>query len=228
VTLMLAPYIPNIREIHESDIWIKDNCYRYYAIQRRDNCTFTQRMNLWLRAPYCEVCILSHPSYKQELPDITPSNWEYDIAWELGEDTLNQVKIELAADPDFSFLCKKCQRNLAPWHGNAIYIIIYNLEEHYNIPLYTPGKMSPSKKIRDKIFKLYGNVCFACGESGPDLHIDHIYPQSRGGDSAFRNLQPLCKFCGQKKGDTLPEDVDVWSNTYFRHQPSESYESLFW
>lgn len=214
--------------MHESDVWIKAECYRFYVVQRRNICTFVERMNLWLRAPYCEECILSHPLHQHDLPDITPSNWEDDIAWNLGEDTLNQVKNELDADPDFSFLCKKCQRNIAPWHGNPIHAVVYHMEEHYDIPLYTPGKRNPSEKLRNQIFELYGNVCFACGKSGPGLHIDHIFPQSHGGDAAFRNLQPLCELCGQKKGDTLPEDVDVWSNIYFLRQPSDSYEGLFW
>jgi 5-methylcytosine-specific restriction endonuclease McrA len=185
-------------------------------------------MDLWLRAPYCDECILSYPFRREGLPDITEHNWENDIAWKLGEDALLEVQQELGDDPDFAFCCKRCAGGLAPWNGDAVHVVRYHLEEHYGIPLYTPGQKRPPEKLRKEVFKLYGNACFACGRTGEGLHIDHILPQSAGGDAAFRNLQPLCEACGQKKGDAIPEDVDVWSNIYFTRPPSDGYEGLFW
>jgi hypothetical protein len=53
-------------------------------------------------------------------------------------------------------------------------------------------------------------------------------PRFHGGDAAFRNLQPLCTRCGQKKGNTLPTEVSVYSDLYFGPYPSDAYEGLFW
>jgi 5-methylcytosine-specific restriction endonuclease McrA len=163
------------------------------------------------------------------LPDITPENWEVDVLWSLGKGALDAIQQELAdEDSGFAIGCKRCGRELAPWDGDALHVVTYHLEEHYGIPLNTPGRRNPPKKLRNQIIKLYGGVCFDCGKAGPGLHIDHILPQHADGDAAFRNLQPLCEACGQKKGDVLPDDVEVWSNMYFFLPPSDGYEGLFW
>ena len=109
-----------------------------------------------------------------------------------------------------------------------MYVLTYHLEEHYGIPLKTPGRQQPSKKIRDRIFKLYDFRCFGCDRSGRPLHLDHIRPQSRGGDAAFRNLQPLCERCGQAKGDAEPEELPISDDLYFWGDPPDSHEGMFW
>ncbi len=110
---------------------------------------------------------------------------------------------------------------------NFIYIVKYHLEEYYGIPLETPGKKTVSKKLRSRIFDLYDNQCFSC-KATEDLHIDHINPVAKGGDAAFRNLQPLCRTCGFKKGDSDPNIVTVFSDMYFQPFPPDYYEGLFW
>lgn len=226
--ILLEPTIPTAQEEHELALWTRAECYRFYVAQRRANCTYVELMNLWLRAPYCDQCIVSHPFYSGQLPDISGHFWDDDIRSQLGEDMLIQIKDELSADSSFSFCCKRCQNNLAPWERDDIYIVMYHLEEHYGIPLETPGHMEAAKKMQNQVLRLYGSVCFACGESGPGLHIDHIRPRSLGGDAAFRNLQPLCGSCGQRKGQRQPDEVDVYSDIYFGRYPSDGYEGLFW
>lgn len=209
----LTPYIPTPQHAHELDLWTRAECYQFYVAQRRMHCTPLERMDLWLRAPCCEECILSDPFHANQLPDISPDNWEVDILWNLGNSALDAIRQEIGdEDLRFTFSCKRCGKELAPWDGDALHVVSYHLEEHYGIPLNTPGRRNPSQKLRNRITKLYRGVCFACGAVGPGLHIDHILPQDTGGDAAFRNLQPLCEACGQKKGDTMPEDVEVWSN----------------
>jgi 5-methylcytosine-specific restriction endonuclease McrA len=78
------------------------------------------------------------------------------------------------------------------------------------------------------IKKFYQGKCFRCERSDVKLHIDHIVPQSKGGDAAFRNLQPLCEKCGNEKGDDMPSDLEFYSDLYFGPYPSDSYEGLFW
>ena len=82
--------------------------------------------------------------------------------------------------------------------------------------------------MQKQILKLYENICFGCNAGNRTLHIDHIVPQSKGGDAAFRNLQPLCEHCGNLKGNNSPEVVEIWNTSYFGPYPSDSYEHMFW
>lgn len=227
--LLIEPYIPNRKEQHEDDLWIELECYRFYVKQRQLHCTFEQIMDLWLLAPYCTECALSDPFESNRLPDVLPGTWESDLLLNVGQDTLKQTQQALSENPGYYLPCKHCGKELRPWQGSEIYVISYHLEEHYGIPLETPGKKNPSKKLRKQIVKLYNNICFACDLTGQrNLHIDHIIPQSLGGDSAFRNLQPLCGSCGNLKGNKLPEEIEVYSTIYFEPYPSDGYEGLFW
>jgi 5-methylcytosine-specific restriction endonuclease McrA len=183
-------------------------------------------MDLWLRAPYCSECILSYPLRSQRLPDISPSNWAEDIECHLGEEALVRAKEAESEDDSSIYQCKRCGTGLAPWDGDEIYIVHYHLEEHYGVPLEAPGR-TVSKKLTKKIRRFYDNKCFGCGES-TDLHIDHVLPRALGGTAAFRNLQTLCESCGQRKGNSQPEEVEVYSDIYFGPYPSDGYEGLFW
>ncbi len=49
---------------------------------------------------------------------------------------------------------------------------------------------------------------FTCQECGTydelaELHIDHIFPFSLGGDHSMDNLQVLCAECNLKKSNTV-------------------------
>lgn len=226
--ILLEPYIPTPRESHEFDLWEKEECYRFYIRERRRNCTFRQIMNLWLQAPYGSSCAASDPFVYDRPSDIAGRHWRADVSWNLGEETLRRIKKEIRENTDFALTCKKCGNKLRPWKGDEVWIVNYHLEEHYGIPLEIPGKKNPSQKLRKKIVELYDGTCFGCGVTNKKLHIDHILPQCKGGDCAFRNLQPLCEDCGNFKGDDLPDEVDVYSHIYFDPYPSDGYEGLFW
>lgn len=50
--------------------------------------------------------------------------------------------------------------------------------------------------------------CVRCGrgrEDGVKLHVDHIVPVSRGGESVMSNLQTLCEDCNRGKGNRYME-----------------------
>ncbi|MBI4294501.1 MAG: hypothetical protein HY661_23730 [Betaproteobacteria bacterium] len=84
---------------------------------------------------------MSEPFHANQLPDISPHNWEVDILWNLGKSALDAFQQELAdEDSEFTFNCKRCGKDLAPWDGDALYVVSYHLEEHYGIPLNTPGR----------------------------------------------------------------------------------------
>ncbi len=65
-----------------------------------------------------------------------------------------------------------------------------------------PRSLSYDVKKRDN------RTCRLCGAKAPDveLHIDHIVPLSKGGETTLDNLQVLCADCNLGKGDR--DDTD--------------------
>lgn len=50
-----------------------------------------------------------------------------------------------------------------------------------------------------------------CGKAPPDvkLHIDHIFPASKGGNSKFDNLRYLCEKCNLSKSNKITRS-EIW------------------
>ena len=223
----IEPYIPTSQENYEDNLWVKEECFRYYVEVRRESCDYMQILDLWLKAPCCFDCAVDDPFWRDKPPDISPKTLIEDIGFILGDDFLEEIENILNTDDDYYFTCKKCRDELRPMDDD-IFVVNYHLEEHYGIPLEDPTRVNTSNKLRNQIFKLYDKKCFKCGDIDNDLHIDHILPRSKGGTSAFRNLQPLCEKCGNLKSDKIPEEVEIYSLMYFGDYPSDGYEGLFW
>lgn len=76
------------------------------------------------------------------------------------------------------------------------------------------GIQDPSTKYKKK--RIPGNIrtqvyerdMYRCKECGTHkaLTVDHIYPESLGGESSLENLQTLCKSCNSRKGITVPNE----------------------
>lgn len=62
---------------------------------------------------------------------------------------------------------------------------------------------------KKNIFRRDNNTCQYCGEVGRDLTIDHVVPRSRGGSTGWENVVCCCRNCNARKGDRLPEEVDL-------------------
>ncbi len=65
-----------------------------------------------------------------------------------------------------------------------------------------------SDKLRYQILKRDNFKCCACGASpakdpAVELHIDHIIPYSKGGETTADNLQTLCSKCNLGKSDSI-------------------------
>lgn len=64
----------------------------------------------------------------------------------------------------------------------------------------------PSIRLRWKVLQRDNFKCCACGTSpaispGIELHVDHVEPWSKGGDTIFENLQTLCSKCNIGKSN---------------------------
>lgn len=68
---IIIPHIATPQEQHEDQLWVREECYRFYVQQRREHCNFLELLDLWLRAPYCESCIQSEPDASYGLPEIS-------------------------------------------------------------------------------------------------------------------------------------------------------------
>lgn len=79
---------------------------------------------------------------------------------------------------------------------------VIKLKNYINLP-YRGVMLS-----RDNVFKRDGYKCLYCG-SRKDLTLDHVYPKARGGKTTWSNLATACKRCNSKKGDFLPEEVEM-------------------
>ena len=54
------------------------------------------------------------------------------------------------------------------------------------------------KDVVDTVWNRDGGKCVYCG-SNENLHLDHIIPFSKGGDTSVENLQLLCQKCNLEK-----------------------------
>ena len=76
-----------------------------------------------------------------------------------------------------------------------------------NVVIYkNTTKRDPNLRLRFKVLIRDNFKCCACGaspakEPNVNLHIDHILPWSKGGETVIENLQTLCQNCNLGKSD---------------------------
>ncbi|MCP9934355.1 HNH endonuclease [Cyanobium sp. Candia 9D4] len=63
----------------------------------------------------------------------------------------------------------------------------------------------PSHRLRFQVLQRDRFACCSCGASpatkaGVELHVDHVTPWSKGGETTLANLQTLCSKCNLGKG----------------------------
>lgn len=61
------------------------------------------------------------------------------------------------------------------------------------------SKKKISLRIRNAVYRRDKYRCLNCGDWG-DLTLDHVIPESKGGESTMDNLQTLCRVCNSRKG----------------------------
>jgi len=63
-------------------------------------------------------------------------------------------------------------------------------------------------RLRALVLMRDGASCQMCGatpQSGAKLHVDHIIPWSKGGETTLQNLQSLCEKCNIGKSNITPD-----------------------
>lgn len=65
-------------------------------------------------------------------------------------------------------------------------------------------------RLRAMVLMKDGAICKLCGNTPQDgfkLHVDHIIPWAKGGETTLENLQILCEKCNIGKSDINPEEL---------------------
>jgi hypothetical protein len=60
-------------------------------------------------------------------------------------------------------------------------------------------KKTISPALRLMVYERDSHKCKCCN-TGLSLSVDHIYPESKGGETVLDNLQTLCVSCNRRKG----------------------------
>ena len=61
-------------------------------------------------------------------------------------------------------------------------------------------------RMRYRVLERDGHKCSSCGATAQEakLHVDHIVPYSKGGETTMDNLRALCADCNIGKGALMP------------------------
>ena len=95
---------------------------------------------------------------------------------------------------------------------------VIRLVQYVRVPRTLQRKIS-----RRALFARDGWRCMYCGMTGGKLTLDHVVPRSRGGDSVWENVVTSCAPCNLKKGNRLPEEVEM----HLPHVPKAPTPVLF-
>ena len=62
--------------------------------------------------------------------------------------------------------------------------------------------------LRRRVLERDGYYCVYCDEDLRDaeIHMDHVIPESKGGETSYNNLQVTCRKCNLAKGVLTEEE----------------------
>ena len=73
--------------------------------------------------------------------------------------------------------------------------------------------MSITPSTRKEVEEKYGRVCYYCKKEIEGnfkyIPLDHIHPESKGGNSRAENLRPVCLLCNTRKSNLM---LDEWED----------------
>ena len=64
------------------------------------------------------------------------------------------------------------------------------------------SKQRIPRNLRQRVIERDGLRCVYCDEDLADaeIHMDHVIPESQGGETTYNNLQVTCRKCNLAKG----------------------------
>ena len=64
------------------------------------------------------------------------------------------------------------------------------------------SKQRIPRNLRERVIERDGLRCVYCDEdlSDAEIHMDHVIPESQGGETTYNNLQVTCRKCNLAKG----------------------------
>jgi diadenosine tetraphosphate (Ap4A) HIT family hydrolase/5-methylcytosine-specific restriction endonuclease McrA len=103
-------------------------------------------------------------------------------------------------------LCETKIQNYIESRGGHRKIWLHRMKS----PSYVPGT------VRYEVLKRAKARCELCGipASVKFLHVDHIRPRNKGGDTKIENFQALCYTCNSQKMDKDDTDFREWDTIY--------------
>ena len=81
---------------------------------------------------------------------------------------------------------------------------VIRLVQYVRVPRTLQRKIS-----RRALFARDGWRCMYCGTTTGRLTLDHVVPRSRGGGSVWENVVTSCAPCNLRKGNRLPEELEM-------------------
>lgn len=84
-------------------------------------------------------------------------------------------------------------------------------------------------KMRELVFKKFGERCFYCGtiDGDPIFTVDHVVPTSMGGKNVHTNMVPSCTHCNCNRKKNKPPTVAQLHSLKFYWGVSHIPESRF-
>jgi hypothetical protein len=82
---------------------------------------------------------MSDPFESDAMPTISASTWEEDVAIEVDDAMVDEIKAALTVGDDPAWSCIRCHCSLRPWDGDDVYIARKHLEEDRFLPKRAPS-----------------------------------------------------------------------------------------
>lgn len=179
---------------------------KYAEYGKYDCTTVSRRFGTWNQAIEIAGLKLSNESNisDERLYNNLLNLWEHLGRQPSRRDLINKVS-EFSQSP--------YNRRFTTWTNALQSFVIWANNEEINAPSNTENlvkKIStgrdPSLRLRFQVMRRDNFTCQQCGASpaknpSVELHLDHIFPWSKGGQTTYDNLQTLCSNCNLGKSN---------------------------
>jgi 5-methylcytosine-specific restriction endonuclease McrA len=191
-------------------------------------------MKVYVLEPHCEYCFFGRMPIEDGDPLISSAVLIYGHrdncymypAWDSGNLYAADYGRVIRDVDGHDIACVQCEEDLS--EETLVYVRERCFQDYLCLQDQSHGL---PKRLRRHILDCYGRTCFSCDDplTASTLSIDHITPQSKGGDSRPTNLQPVCVPCNTaRKKDAAPETAHIFLDFLTRPAASDAYSDLIW